>query len=75
LEADGDLHGQAVNAAARLTSAARGDEILVSRVVRDLVGMQPELRFVDRGLLPLKGFPDPWHVLAVDWRAVEDARA
>lgn len=30
------------------------DEILVSRVVHDLAGVQPHLKFVDRGMLPLR---------------------
>jgi class 3 adenylate cyclase len=57
-----DLYGQAVNAAARIATRARGGEILVSEVVRQLAGSGPEFSFRDRGRFRLKGFPDRWHL-------------
>ena len=60
-----DLFGQAVNAAARIAGRARGGEILVSDVVRRLVGTGPEFPFHDRGHCRLKGFPDRWHLYSL----------
>ena len=65
---ESDLFGQAVNAAARIASCADPDEILVSRVVKDLAGTVPGVVFVDRGASTLKGFPEPWPLYRVDWR-------
>jgi class 3 adenylate cyclase/ATP/maltotriose-dependent transcriptional regulator MalT len=56
--ADGDLAGEAVAAAARITALADGGEILVADVVRQLAGTMPGLVFSDRGRHRLKGFPD-----------------
>ena len=61
----GDLFGQAVNAAARIAGRARGGEILVSDVVRRVVGTGPEFPFHDRGRCRLKGFPERWHLYAL----------
>jgi class 3 adenylate cyclase len=61
----GDVLGHVVNLAARVSSAARPDEILVTEPVADqLVG---SLRVEDRGLQPLKGVSQPRHLLAVRW--------
>lgn len=60
-----DIYGQAVNAAARIASRAKGGEILVSEIVRQLAGSGPEFAFVDRGRYRLKGFPDRWHLYGV----------
>jgi tetratricopeptide (TPR) repeat protein len=60
-----DLYGQAVNAAARIAGRARGGEILVSEIVRQLIGSGPDFTFADRGRLRLKGFPDRWHLYGV----------
>ena len=67
----GDLFGQAVNAAARVLACAEPGQILVSRVVKDLVGTLPDVVFVDRGSVSLKGFADPWTIYEVDWRAAQ----
>ncbi len=65
-EMAGDVLGEAVNAAARIVAEARGGEILVSRVVRDLVGTA-DVRFASRGDYELKGFPEPWALYEVCW--------
>lgn len=65
VEEEGDLFGEAVNAAARISALARGGEILVSSVVKDLVGTLREVIFTDRGLHPLQGFPEEWHLYEV----------
>jgi Adenylate and Guanylate cyclase catalytic domain len=64
----GTLYGAAVNAAARIMARARGGQILVSQVVKDLIGAAPEFRFVDRGLNDLKGFPTRWRLFEVPWQ-------
>jgi len=58
------LRGVAVVIAARISAKADGDEILVSDTVRDLVA-GAQLRFADRGMHELKGFPDARRLYAV----------
>jgi class 3 adenylate cyclase/tetratricopeptide (TPR) repeat protein len=68
-----DVFGQAVHAAARIAARARGGEILVSEVVKQLVGSSPEFVFQDRGRFRLKGFPERFRLFEVPW--VEDGGA
>jgi pilus assembly protein CpaF len=58
VEEAGDIFGAAVNVAARVAGKARGGQILVSEVVRELVGPVAEIKFGYRGRYKLKGFPD-----------------
>jgi pilus assembly protein CpaF len=62
VEEAGDIFGAAVNVAARVAGKARGGEILVSDVVRQLVGPMAEMKFELRGRYRLKGFPDRWRL-------------
>jgi pilus assembly protein CpaF len=62
VEEAGDIFGAAVNVAARVAGKARGGEILVSEVVRQLVGPVSEMTFAYRGRYKLKGFPDRWRL-------------
>ena len=62
VEEAGDIFGAAVNVAARVAGKARGGEILVSEVVRQLVGPVSEIKFEYRGRYKLKGFPDRWRL-------------
>ena len=62
VEEAGDIFGAAVNVAARVAGKARGGEILVSDVVRQLVGPMTEMQFTVRGRYRLKGFPDRWRL-------------
>jgi pilus assembly protein CpaF len=62
IEEAGDIFGAAVNLAARVASKGKGGEILVSEVVRQLVGPVAEMRFEYRGRYKLKGFPDRWRL-------------
>jgi len=64
---DEDLFGTAVNLAARIAGQARGDVILVSDVVRQLVAGKG-FAFADGGATTLKGFEDPVRVFSVRWR-------
>jgi class 3 adenylate cyclase/tetratricopeptide (TPR) repeat protein len=65
----GDLIGAAVNAAARIAGKARGGQILVANVVKDLAGVRPDLSYIDRGLYWLKGFPERWRLYEILRRA------
>jgi class 3 adenylate cyclase len=56
--------GIAVAIAARLTSLAGSDEVVVSSTVKDLVAGSG-IRFEDRGIHALRGVPEEWHVFAV----------
>ncbi|MEO6124259.1 MAG: AAA family ATPase [Ilumatobacteraceae bacterium] len=64
-----DPIGGAVNAAARIAARAAGGEILISDVVRQLVGVTPAIAFIDRGRQRLKGFADRWHL----WQATDSS--
>jgi pilus assembly protein CpaF len=62
VEEGGDIFGAAVNVAARVAGKAKGGEILVSEIVRQLVGPVGEIKFDFRGHYKLKGFPDRWRL-------------
>jgi pimeloyl-ACP methyl ester carboxylesterase len=59
------VSGLAVHIGARIAALAGPGETLVSSTVRDLVAGSG-LRFVDRGLQPLKGVPGEWRLFAVE---------
>jgi len=74
---DGDYIGGTVNLAARICAAAGPGQILVAESTRYVAG-RIELRksdgggvveYVDRGLHPLKGFPEPKRLFEVTWHA------
>ena len=58
-----DISGTAVNAAARIMAEAGPGEVLVSRVVTDLVAGSG-VRFAPRGERVLKGLPGDWSLFA-----------
>src|SRR6266853_1733750 len=62
VEEAGDIFGAAVNMAARVAGKAKGGQVLVSEVVRQLVGPVTEIDFTYRGHYKLKGFPDRWRL-------------
>ncbi len=64
---EGDCFGAPVAEAARLCHAAAGGQILVSQVVRLLVGSQAGYHFSVVGMLELKGLPAPVEASEVDW--------
>ncbi len=64
---DDDLFGTAVNEAARITAAAKGGEILVANVIRELAKGK-DFMFADRGETSLKGFEDPVRLFEARWR-------
>src|SRR5215211_5990836 len=67
LERDGTPFGAAVNAGARVMAKARGGEILVSDMVRQLAGTVPGVQYRDRGRHTFKGFDEPWRLYQVVW--------
>ena len=58
-----DIGGIAVHAAARVMAQCRSNEVLVSRVVTDLVA-GAGLKFSERGSHELKGLPGRWDLFA-----------
>jgi class 3 adenylate cyclase/alpha-beta hydrolase superfamily lysophospholipase len=58
-----DVGGIAVHAAARVMGHSQPGEVLVSRVVTDLVA-GAGLRFAERGMYELKGIPGQWELFA-----------
>ncbi len=58
-----DIGGIAVHAAARVMAQSRSNEVLVSRVVTDLVA-GAGLKFSERGSHELKGLPGRWDLFA-----------
>jgi class 3 adenylate cyclase len=58
-----DIGGIAVHAAARVMAYSESDEVLVSRVVTDLVA-GAGLKFAERGSFELKGLPGKWDLFA-----------
>jgi class 3 adenylate cyclase len=58
-ERSGDVFGDAVNMAERVKSKAGGGQIVISRVVRDLLRADPAIQVRSIGLVDLKGSPEP----------------
>ena len=62
-----DLFGRHVNIAARVGNAARGGEILVSSLVREIVDSRGDLRFGEPRTMALKGLTGDWTLHPVVW--------
>jgi len=60
----GSLRGVTVHETARIMALAKGGEVLLSDLTRNL-GQGAALDFEDRGVQTLKGIPEPRHVYAV----------
>jgi class 3 adenylate cyclase len=69
-----DFYGRSVTLAARLGDEAEGGEILISSIVRELVGSSADVPFEDAGELQLKGLRDRQRVYRVVWEEPEGAR-
>jgi class 3 adenylate cyclase len=63
---DSDLFGTAVIQAARIADQAKGGEILLANVVRELAAGKGFL-FSDRGEMALRGFDDPVRIYELRW--------
>jgi class 3 adenylate cyclase len=62
-----DFLGSTVNLASRIATAARGEEILVSALLKELCASSGEFEF-DRGQeIELKGLSQPHRVFSVSW--------
>lgn len=61
----GDVSGVAVHLAARIMAAAAPGEVVVSRVVPDLV-VGSGIEFADLGTAQLRGIPAPWQLCRVE---------
>jgi class 3 adenylate cyclase len=71
---DSDVMGFAVNKAARVASAATGGQIVVSSVVKELVGFDPSFRFGDSFFAELRGIDGVHELVPVDWSSSSDDR-
>jgi class 3 adenylate cyclase/pimeloyl-ACP methyl ester carboxylesterase len=60
---EADIAGVGVHAAARVMAQCAAGEVLVSRVVTDLVA-GARLRFSERGIYEFKGLPGSWQLFA-----------
>lgn len=67
IEEGRDLFGATVILASRIAGSAIAGEILVANTVRELSAGKG-FNFVDRGTFTPKGFDEPMHVWAVEWR-------
>ena len=63
----GDMFGKHVIVAARIANRARGSEILVSDLVKELVSSRGDVNFENSRTVDLKGIDGPWEVHRVAW--------
>jgi class 3 adenylate cyclase len=63
-----DFYGKHVNVAARVANSARGGEILVSALVREIIDARGDLTFDEPRTVALKGLPGDWTLHPVHWR-------
>jgi class 3 adenylate cyclase len=68
-----DVFGAAVDAATRIMARARGEEILISQMVRGVIGESAAFSVTERGRFALKGFEARWRLYRVDWREQQPA--
>jgi class 3 adenylate cyclase len=66
IEEDDDLFGAAVILASRITNEAKGGEIILANVVRELAAGKGFM-FADRGEIVLRGFDDPVRLYELKW--------
>lgn len=64
---DGDIYGRHVIVAARISNEARGGEVLVSSLVREIVEPRGDVRFTSSRTVTLKGLSGKHLVHAVGW--------
>ncbi len=70
--ADGDLFGKPVVLAARIANQARGGEILVSSLVREIVESRGDLCFGATREVELKGLDGAYGLHPIDWTQRND---
>ena len=67
-----DLFGTSVDAAARIMAQADGEQVLVSDILKSVLGAVKDLEFKDRKRFRLKGFTERWRLWEVIWRPAAD---
>src|SRR5262245_10349453 len=67
-----DLLGTSVDAAARIMARAEGEQILISDVLKAVLGAAKDLSFKDHKRVRLKGLPERWRLWEVMWRSDAD---
>src|SRR5713101_334010 len=75
IRAGNDLFGTSVDAAARIMAKADGEQILVSDVLKSILGAAKDLSFKDHRRVQLKGFPERWRLWEVAWRSESEIEA
>ena len=63
-----DLFGSSVDAAARIMAKAEGEQILVSDILKSILGSTRDFGFKDYKRVRLKGFAERWRLWEVAWR-------
>jgi class 3 adenylate cyclase len=72
IRAGNDLFGTSVDAAARIMARAEGEQILVSDILKSVLGAANDLEFKDHKRVRLKGFSERWRLWEVAWRREVD---
>jgi class 3 adenylate cyclase len=75
IRAGQDLFGTGVDAAARIMARAEGEQILVSDVLKSVLGAAKDFEFKDHKRVRLKGFTERWRRWEVVWRLQADLDA
>jgi len=75
IRAGNDLFGTSVDAAARIMAKADGEQILVSDILKSILGAARVLSFKDHKRVQLKGFTERWRLWEVSWRSEAEAVA
>jgi class 3 adenylate cyclase/tetratricopeptide (TPR) repeat protein len=70
-----DLFGTSVDAAARIMARADGEQILVSDILKAVLGASKDLGFKNPKRVRLKGFAGGWRLWEVAWRPEAEAVA
>ena len=70
-----DLFGTSVDAAARIMGRADGEQILVSDILKAVLGASKDFGFKQHKRVRLKGFADRWRIWEVAWRSEAEAVA
>ncbi len=72
IQDEGDYFGSTVVVAKRLCDQADGEQIIVSELVRGLVGTRGDFTFTELGELELKGFSQPMGAYQVETQLAPD---
>lgn len=65
----GDLFGTSVDAAARIMGKAEGEQILVSDILKSILGAARDIPLKEHKRVRLKGFAESWRLWEVEWRS------